>query len=86
MKKYLKEIKLQSLVLDYSILYCEAKFLPIIGEKHIAAMPYEIILEDKEATMLHGRFRYALYCPELKMGTFTKIMSTPGNVEDFWKL
>jgi len=61
----------------------EKKFLSIIGEDHLAAMPYEIILQDNKATMLHGRFRFALYWPELTMGTFTKIMSTPGDVEDF---
>lgn len=63
----------------------ESHFLPIIGEDHVAAMPYEIILQGKEATMLHGRFRIALHWPELTMGTFTKIMSTPGNIEDFMK-
>ncbi|MDE5418973.1 hypothetical protein L3049_13285 [Labilibaculum sp. DW002] len=61
----------------------EKEFLPIIGEDHIAAMPYEIILQGKEATMLHGKYRFALYWPELTMGTFMKIMSTPGNVEEF---
>ncbi len=60
----------------------EAFFLPIIGEKHLAAMPYEIILQDKQATTLHGRYRIALHWPELTMGTFTKIMSTPGYIED----
>ncbi|MBT3935183.1 MAG: hypothetical protein HOF35_13065 [Bacteroidetes bacterium] len=63
----------------------EAHFLPIIGEKHIACMPYEIILEGSKATMLHGRYRIALYWPELTMGTFTKIMSTPGDVENAFK-
>jgi hypothetical protein len=61
----------------------EKNFLPIIGEDHIAAMPYEIILQGKEVTMLHGKYRFALYWPELTMGTFMKIMSTPGDVEDF---
>jgi hypothetical protein len=61
----------------------EKNFLSIIGEDHLAAMPYEIILQDNKVTMLHGRFRFALYWPELTMGTFTKIMSTPGDVEDF---
>ncbi|RLD32118.1 MAG: hypothetical protein DRI83_11365 [Bacteroidetes bacterium] len=61
----------------------EAAFLPIIGADHVAAMPYEIILQDKEVTMLHGRYRIALHWPELGMGTFMKIMSTPGNIEDF---
>jgi len=60
----------------------EGHFLPIIGEDHIAAMPYEIILQGKTATMLHGRYRIALHWPELTMGTFMKIMSTPGDVED----
>jgi uncharacterized protein (DUF302 family) len=60
----------------------EAYFLPIIGEDHVAAMPYEIILQGKEATMLHGKYRIALFWPELTMGTFMKIMGTPGDIED----
>ena len=60
----------------------EAVFLPIIGEENIAAMPYEIILQGKKATMLHGKYRLALSWPELTMGTFMKIMSTPGDIED----
>jgi hypothetical protein len=63
----------------------EAHFLPIIGESHVAAMPYELILQGNEVTMLHGRFRFAVYWPELKMKTFTKIMSSPGDVEDAMK-
>jgi len=63
----------------------EAKFLPTIGASHIAAMPYEIILLDKKAIMLHGRFRFALHWPQLSMNQFRKIMSTPGNVEDMLK-
>jgi hypothetical protein len=63
----------------------ERHFLPIIGEDHLAAMPYEIILQGKEATMLNGRYRIALHWPELTMGTFTKIMSTPGDIKDMMK-
>ncbi len=60
----------------------EAHFLPIVGENHIANLPYEIILQDDEASMLAGKYRIALYWPELTMGTFMKIMSTPGDIED----
>jgi uncharacterized protein (DUF302 family) len=60
----------------------EPHFLPIIGEDHIANMPYEIILQGKEATALPGKYRLALYWPELTMGTFMKINSTPGEIED----
>lgn len=63
----------------------EAHFLPIIGEGHLAALPYEIILVDKKATMLHGRYRIALHWPLLTMGTFGKIMSTPGDIEETMK-
>ena len=61
----------------------EAHFLPIIGEENIAAMPYEIILQGDEASMFHGKYRFALHWPELSMGKFMKIMSTPGDVKDF---
>ena len=60
----------------------EAHFLPKIGEAHVAALPYEIILQGTKATMLHGKYRIALHWPELSMGTFMKIMSTPGDIED----
>ena len=63
----------------------EGKFLPVIGEDNLAAMPYELILTGTEATMLHGKFRIALHWPELSMGQFMKISSTPGDVEDFLK-
>ena len=60
----------------------EPSFLPKIGEDHVAALPYEIILQNNKATMLHGKYRIALHWPELTMGTFMKIMSTPGDIED----
>lgn len=63
----------------------EAHFLPIIGESNIAAMPYEIILQGNKVTMLPGKYRLALSWPELSMGTFMKIMSTPGDIEDMLK-
>lgn len=63
----------------------EAEFLPKIGTKHIAAMPYEILLINNKAIMLHGKYRLALYWPELSMGQFMKISSTPGDIEDILK-
>ena len=60
----------------------EAYFLPVIGEDHIAAMPYELIVVGKKVLMLHGKYRLALHWPELSMGQFMKIVSTPGYIED----
>lgn len=59
----------------------EAHFLPIIGHDHVAAMPYEIILQGNTASILPGKYRIALHWPELTMGTFMKIMSTPGDIK-----
>ena len=63
----------------------ESKFVPkidISDPKHTAFLPYEMLVVDGNVFMLHGRYRIALSYPDLKMGTFTKIMSTPGNIED----
>ena len=63
----------------------EAIFLPKIGTKHVAALPYEILLLNNKAIMLHGKYRLALHWPELTMGQFMKIVSTPGDIEDMLK-
>lgn len=63
----------------------EALFMPkidILTPKHTAFLPYEILVMGNEVHMLHGRYRIALSFPDLTMGTFTKIMSTPGDIED----
>lgn len=62
-----------------------AHFLPIIGASHLAAMPYQIIVQGNKATALPGRYRLALFWPDLSMGTFMKIMSTPGDIKDVLK-
>lgn len=66
----------------------EAHFLPIIDvgvPKHTAFLPYEILLVGNRAVMLHGRYRIALAFPDLTMTTFSKIMSTPGDIEDLMR-
>ena len=51
-------------------------------QKHTAFLPYEILVNGDEVHMLHGKYRIALSFPDLSMGTFTKIIFTPGNIED----
>lgn len=63
----------------------ESHFLPVIDisePKHTAFLPYEILVKGDEVVMLHGRYRIALSFPDLTMSTFTKIMSTPGDIEE----
>ncbi len=67
----------------------EGKFMPKIDistPKHTAFLPYEILVVDNKVHMLHGRYRIALSFPDLSMGTFMKIVSTPGDIEDLMKL
>jgi hypothetical protein len=66
----------------------EKHFLPIIDiglPKHTAFLPYEILVVDEKVIMMHGRYRIALAFPDLTMMTFSKIMSTPGDIEDLMK-
>ena len=66
----------------------EENFMPkidISSPKHTAFLPYELLVMGGEVHILHGRFRIALSFPDLSMGTFTKIMSTPGDIEDLLK-
>ncbi len=66
----------------------ESKFLPIIDigqPKHTAFLPYEVLVKENKVLMLHGRYRIAISFPDLTMMTFTKIMSTPGNIESLLK-
>ena len=66
----------------------EQYFLPkidIAEIKHTCFLPYEFIVVENEVHMLHGRYRIALSFPDLTMGTFTKIMSTPKDIAQTFK-
>ena len=81
-----QDLKLYGIALSGE--FGEEHFLPIIdigSPKHTAFLPYEILLMGDTAVMLHGRYRIALAFPDLTMTTFSKIMSTPGNIEDLMR-
>lgn len=78
-----KEIKLYGIGLSGE--NGESSFLPTIdinSPKHTAFLPYEMLVLNNKVYMLHGRFRIALSFPDLTMGTFMKIVSTPGDIKD----
>ncbi len=60
----------------------ELEWVPVIGSDHVAALPYELIVIDNQAFMLHGRYRIAIHWPSLTMGSFSKIVSTPRHIEE----
>ena len=58
----------------------EAAWLRKLGLDHIAAMPYEIYVVDRQAGALYGRYRIALGWPALGMGTFMGIRDVPQQI------
>ncbi|MBT8189554.1 MAG: hypothetical protein HKO89_00525 [Saprospiraceae bacterium] len=63
----------------------EGKFMhkiDVSSPKHTAFLPYEFLVKGNEVHMLHGRFRIALSFPDLSMGQFMKIVSTPPDIKD----
>lgn len=66
----------------------EKHFLPKIDfsePRHVPFLPYEMLVLDGKVISLHGKYRIALSFPDLTMGTFMKIMSTPGDIADAQK-
>ena len=50
--------------------------------RHTAHLPYEVLVEDGKAYILHGKFRIAVSFPELTMGSFMSISDVPGAITD----
>ncbi len=63
----------------------EANFLKQLGVSHLAALPYELILIDKQALILHGKYRFPLYWSDLSMAEYRKIYKTPRDIEETMK-
>lgn len=53
--------------------------LETMGQSHL--LPYTVLIENGEASILHAKFYFALSFPQLTMGEFMKIMSVPGEVK-----
>jgi len=63
----------------------EANFLDKLGKSHLAALPYELVLIDNSATILHGKYRFPLYWSDLSMLEYRKIYKTPRDIEETMK-
>jgi hypothetical protein len=50
--------------------------------KHTAHLPYEVAVMGRKVYFLNAKFRLAVMFPDLSMGTFMKISSVPGAIED----
>ncbi len=50
--------------------------------KTTAYLPYQILVDGKDVVAMHMRFRMAVWHPDLTMGTFGKLMSSPGAIQE----
>jgi len=50
--------------------------------KTTAYLPYDMLVDGKEVVALHMRFRMAVWHPDLTMGTFGKLITSPGAIEE----
>jgi len=55
----------------------------IKGEQNAAFLPYMLMIEDNKAKILHPKYYLAISYPNLSMGEFMSISSTPGEIEDY---
>lgn len=55
----------------------------INGQKNAAFLPYMILIEDKEAKIMHAKYYLAVSFPNLSMGEFMDISDAPGDIEDY---
>lgn len=60
----------------------EATWVKVIGTDNLPALPYEIYVVDNRVNHLFARFRIALGWPDVGMGTFMRIVETPGLIRD----
>jgi len=58
-----------------------SKFVDKIGAENALALPWMILIENGQATMMKGQFYIALSYPLLSMGTFMTIATVPGAIE-----
>ena len=58
-----------------------SKFVDKIGSQNALALPWMILIENGQATMMKGQFYIALSYPLLSMGTFMTIATVPGAIE-----
>jgi hypothetical protein len=50
--------------------------------KTTAYLPYEMLVDGQDVVALHMRFRMAVWHPDLTMGTFGKLITSPGAIGD----
>lgn len=60
----------------------EGAWVKVIGVDNVPALPYEVYVVNNRANHLFARFRIALGWPDVGMGSFMRIVETPGNIRD----
>lgn len=63
----------------------EHEVLKAFGNKYMAALPFELIIIDNKAYMLHLRYRLPLFCPAAKVDINAVMRKLPASIETLLK-
>lgn len=64
----------------------EEKILNELGQSHLAAMPYELVLIGTQATILHAKYRFPFFWSDLTMSEFRNVIyRMPREIEETMK-
>ncbi len=54
-------------------------------QKHCAFLPYMVLIEGNKAKILNPKYYLAISLPDLSLGQFMRISTTPGHITNFFK-
>jgi len=79
---YIQELSKTRAVVGIKLSKRTAKFIKKAGYANAALLPYPVLLENGEAKALDPKYYISVMYPLLKMGTFMKISTVPGAINN----
>jgi hypothetical protein len=79
---FIQELSKKRAVIGVELSKRTTKFINKAGAQNAALLPYPVLLEEGEAKILDPKYYIAVMYPLLKMGTFMKISTVPGAINN----
>jgi hypothetical protein len=79
---YVQELSKNRAIVGIKLSKRTAKFIKKAGYANAALLPYPVLLENGEAKILDPKYYISVMYPLLKMGTFMKISTVPGAINN----
>ncbi|MEA1919232.1 MAG: hypothetical protein U9N52_05280 [Campylobacterota bacterium] len=79
---FIQELSAKRAVIGVNVSKRTGKFIKKAGTQNAALLPYPVLLENGEAKIMDPKYYIAVMYPLLKMGTFMKISTVPGAINN----